>query len=50
MRLYVGWLLLIIGSTAAFLEPQGGVGCVAVAGAILIAAERIASALTRTGE
>lgn len=47
MRHVVGWLFLIVGTFAAFAEPHSGTGCIAIAGAILLAAERIAVSLSQ---
>jgi hypothetical protein len=46
----VGWLLLAVGTLLAFAEPHAGRSILAVAGAILIAAERIASAIRDRGQ
>jgi hypothetical protein len=47
VRHIVGWLFLIVGTLLALGEPHSGVGCIAIAGAILIAAERIAASLSQ---
>jgi hypothetical protein len=40
-------LFLIIGTVAAFAEPHSAIGCIAIAGAILLAAEKIAASLSQ---
>ncbi len=42
-----GWLLLAFGSLVAFVEPHQYSGELAMAGAILITGERVASAISR---
>lgn len=44
---YVGWFLLIVGTMAAFAEPHSSIGCVAIAGAVLIAADKLSAAVAR---
>lgn len=43
--LVVGWLLLVLGTIAALNGPAGSAGAVAVAGAILLEADCIATVI-----
>lgn len=44
---YVGWFLLILGTMAAFSEPHSSIGFVAVAGALLIAGDKVSAVLAQ---